>query len=224
MTGPILTPVAGTVFEDTIDGYFPMHLSLRQMLDRQGFAAALVILRHAPIMHLPGLREDAPVPLRLPDGKAGMIHRMMMLATRDEMGASLQSVGRWRWLRAEAPLGLDTRLAEPAFLRGVGFKSGIEHTSASVPGAEASQIVLTRLAQPTSPSMVAGLIREQTGWSDCRAWTVPTQAGFVAETADFSWGTQIADRTAPFAPCTLLLTDAGANATEDIARALAIDS
>ncbi|MBO6776367.1 MAG: hypothetical protein JJ897_12890 [Marinibacterium sp.] len=224
MTGPILTPVAGTVFEDTIDGYFPLHLSLRQMLNRQDFAAALVILRHAPIMHLPGLPEDAPVPLRLPDGKAGLIHRLMVLATRDEKGASLQSVGRWRWLTTEAPLGPSTRLAEPAFLRGIGFKSAIDDTSVSVCGAEASRIVLTRLAQHTSPSVVADLIREQTGWSDCRAWTLPTQAGFVAETADVCWGNQIVDRDAPLVPGCLLLTDKGTAPHKDIARALAKDA
>ena len=223
MTGLILTPVDGTVFEDTIDGYFPLYLSLHQMLDRKGFAAALVILRHAPIMHLPGLPENAPVPLGLPVGQAGLIRRLMVLATRDGTKARLKCVGRWGWFGAESPLRPDTRLGEPAFLRGVGFMSAVDDTSGSVLGAEANRIVLTRLAQPTSPSLVLDLIRKQTGWSDCRAWTVPTQAGFVAETADVCWGTQIADRTAPFAPGRLLLTDKGNTPHKDIARALAAD-
>lgn len=220
MTGPTLTLVDGTVFEDTIDGYFPLHLSLRQMLDRTGFAAALVILRHAPIMHLPGLPEDAPVPLRLPGGQAGLIRRLMVLVSQDGTRTPLQGVGRWGWFGPEVPLGPDTRLGEPAFLRGIGFKTAIDGASGAARGMGESRIALAHLPQPTR---LAGLVRDGFGWSDCRVWTVPTQAGFVAETPDISWGTRCADQDGQIGPGRVLLTVAGATPAQDIAQKLAED-
>jgi hypothetical protein len=125
MTGPIL-PVEGRVFEDTIDGYFPLTESLRQMLVRQGFAAACIVMSHAPMMHLPGLAADAPVPLRLDQARAGVIRHLFAFLRLVPGGVVLGGEGRWRWLEAgpRDRLPYDIRLAEPAFLRGIGIAPG----------------------------------------------------------------------------------------------------
>lgn len=121
--------VEAEAFDDTIDGYFPLQVSLAQMLARNGFAAALVTLRYAPIMHIPGLPLDAPVPLTIRAGVAGVIHELSLCATPSR----LSGFGDWRWLtpapsddKAPAPPCFDphTRLAEPAYLTGLGFRAG----------------------------------------------------------------------------------------------------
>lgn len=121
--------VEAEAFGDTIDGYFPLRVSLAQMLARKGFAAALVTLRYAPIMHIPGLPLDAPVPLTIRAGVAGVIHELSLCAAPSR----LSGFGDWRWLTpfpddmGEAePTRLDpnTRLAEPAYLTGLGFRAG----------------------------------------------------------------------------------------------------
>jgi hypothetical protein len=119
-----ITWVEGTPFKDTIDGYFPLRTSLAQMLERQGFDAAIVTIDFAPIIHVPGLPAEAPVPLKIRSGQAGLIHRLSVCATAQ----GLSGFGYWRWLtQANGPpvdLGPDIRLAEPAFLSGIGFGRG----------------------------------------------------------------------------------------------------
>ncbi|WP_050927535.1 hypothetical protein [Aestuariivita boseongensis] len=119
-----ITWVEGTPFQDTIDGYFPLRTSLAQMLERQGFHAAVVTIDFAPIIHVSGLPADAPVPLNIRSGQAGLIHRLSVCVTAQ----GLSGFGYWRWLtQANGPpvdLGPDIRLAEPAFLSGIGFGKG----------------------------------------------------------------------------------------------------
>ena len=110
-----------TPFEEVIDGYFPLQVSLTQMLERLGVAQAYVEITHAPIMQIPGLAYDAPVPLNIRAGRAGMIDRLRLRVAQSEAGVALSGKGRWRWLdgRATSPtLDPMTRLAEPAFLHG----------------------------------------------------------------------------------------------------------
>lgn len=116
-------PVSGAVFEDTIDGYFPLSESLGQMLARQGFDEAWVEIAHAPMMHIPGLAADEPVPLRLAQGQAGMIRRLSVRVRQEAGRIKLSGSGVWRWLESgpEDLLPEDIRLAEPAFLRGIGM-------------------------------------------------------------------------------------------------------
>ena len=104
-------------FDDIIDGYFPLAVSLAQMLERRGIASAYVELTHAPIMQIPGLPHDAPVPLNIQAGRAGVIDRLYL---RVDAGA-VSGGGIWRWLDGSLhgdKLDPMTRLAEPAFLRG----------------------------------------------------------------------------------------------------------
>jgi hypothetical protein len=114
----------GEAFDDIIDGYFPLQVSLTQMLARKGFYAAHVTLSHAPIMDIPDLPPNAPVPLNIRSGRAGLIIYMSLDVTLDGLSGS----GRWRWLGESNPPGPEfdplTRLAEPAFLIGTGYRAG----------------------------------------------------------------------------------------------------
>lgn len=121
-------PVAATRFEDIIDGYFPLQESLRQMLCRHGFASACVTLTHAPIMDIPDLAPDAPVPLRLLSGTAGSASRLDIIVTLEGLEAHLSGAGHWRWYAGDGPQSEQfsplTRLAEPAIVQGVGLVAG----------------------------------------------------------------------------------------------------
>ena len=125
-------PVAATRFEDIIDGYFPLQESLRQMLNRNGFASACVTLTHAPIMDIPDLAPDAPVPLRLTKGIAGIADRLDIIVTLDGPDPHLSGAGKWRWYAKDrAPTKLLsplTRLAEPAIVQGIGLIAGDTQT------------------------------------------------------------------------------------------------
>lgn len=105
-------------FEDIIDGYFPLRISLMQMLERLGTPLAYVEITHAPIMQIPGLPHDAPVPLNIRAGRAGVIDRLHL---RAEGNGALSGAGSWRWLdgsHAGDVLDPMTRLAEPVYLWG----------------------------------------------------------------------------------------------------------
>ena len=116
--------VDGHPFAQAIDGYFPLHTSLRHMLDRNGFAAAVVTLGYAPIMRIPNLAPEAPVPLNIRAGHAGLIGQLSLCVTHTR----ICGIGDWRWFSSDG--GADdlldplTRLAEPAFVEGVGLAKG----------------------------------------------------------------------------------------------------
>ena len=126
-TKPTITPLAGQFFEDTIDGYFPLQESLKQMMERQGFSAAIVCLSYAPAMEIPDLAPSDPVPLYVTDGFGCMINRMTLVVRYSEGRAEIEGIGDWKWF--DGPL-VDAphfsplhRLAEPAFIKGVGFRA-----------------------------------------------------------------------------------------------------
>ncbi|MEP3635727.1 MAG: hypothetical protein ABJN14_00515 [Paracoccaceae bacterium] len=121
-----VTPVRARVFEDTLDGYIPLELSIQYMLDRHGFQAAWIVLMHAPVMDIPGLAATAPVPLTLDTSCSGLIDSMDMIATRQNDGIQMSGVGAWRWNAAEraheTEFAQTHRLGEPVFIRGIGFE------------------------------------------------------------------------------------------------------
>ena len=126
-TKPAITPLVGHVFEDTIDGYFPLQESIRQMMERQGLATAIVCLNYAPAMEIPDLAPSDPVPLYVTDGFGCMINHMTLVVRYIGGKVEIEGVGDWKWL--DGPL-VDTRdfsplhrLAEPAFIKGVGFRA-----------------------------------------------------------------------------------------------------
>ena len=124
---PTITPLAGHVFEDTIDGYFPLQESLRQMMERQDFGLAIVSLRFAPAMEIPNLAPYDPVPLDVSDGFGCMINRMTLVVRHVGDEVEIEGLGDWKWFDGplvDAPSFSSLhRLAEPAFIKGVGFKA-----------------------------------------------------------------------------------------------------
>lgn len=131
-------------FHDILDGYFTLKESVRQLMARHTLSWAWVVLRHAPVMEIEGLAPDAPVPLHLRDGHAGVIDAMLLTVTRtgsDDF--TLVGTGEWRWLdaREDSALPADIRLAEPAYLTGFGLSTrpnakriGADEVLAEVPG------------------------------------------------------------------------------------------
>ena len=108
-------------FEDIIDGYFPLAVSIHAMMLRRSLQIAELTLSHVPIMYIPDLAAEAPVPLNISSGRAGMIEIMQLQVQRLDGSCILRGTGNWRWLDG-TPSGdcFDpmTRLAEPAFLQG----------------------------------------------------------------------------------------------------------
>lgn len=130
-------------FHDILDGYFTLRESMRQLMARHRLGWAWLVLRHAPVMEIAGLAPDAPVPLHLRDGHAGLIDTLLLTAvapgpaggatppgpTAGGPGAIpdgtplLSGTGSWRWLdaRRDTALPADIRLAEPAYVTGFGL-------------------------------------------------------------------------------------------------------
>jgi hypothetical protein len=105
-------------FNEVIDGYFPLQISLSHLLVRLNTTLAYVEIRYAPIMDIPGLELSDPVPLNVKVGRVGMIEK---LHVRYESSGNFSSNGNWHWLDAqEANNSFDkvVRLAEPAYVEG----------------------------------------------------------------------------------------------------------
>lgn len=168
-----LTPVAAELFDDIIDGYFPLSESLRQMMVRRGLRAAMISLSQAPIMDIPGLAPTSPVPLRILEGTAGLIHAMQVLVVRQEAHMTCSGIGNWRWFsRAthhETIFDPLTRLAEPAFIRGIGFFEGSDETAdfGSIRFEPGSGIAIAKLSAVTSADET-----DLTPWISAQAWRI----------------------------------------------------
>ena len=109
-------PVA---FEDILDGYFPLCLSIADVMRRNVLRAAELKLSFAPIIVIDGLPIDAPVPLNIRSGRAGMIDDATLSVALSESGAQISGSARWRWLDGGAvskTLDPMIRLAEPALV------------------------------------------------------------------------------------------------------------
>jgi len=123
-----IVPIKATLFEDFIDGYFPLNLSLGQMLVRHGFQSAWIFIRVAPMMEIPGLTRTDPVPLHLDPAHGGQIKWLTATIRLSGQIAILSGLAKWRWndpvKNNERQLSTSLRLAEPAFLRGIGFPAG----------------------------------------------------------------------------------------------------
>ena len=105
-------------FNEVIDGYFPLQISLSHLLVRLNTTLAYLEIRYAPIMDIPGLALSDPVPLNVKVGRVGMIEK---LHVRYESSGNFSSNGNWYWLDAqEANNSFDkvVRLAEPAYVEG----------------------------------------------------------------------------------------------------------
>lgn len=106
-------------FEDILDGYFPLRVSVTDLMQRRNLCHAAMDLCFAPIIKVSGLAFDAPVPLNIRSGRAGMIYKAELNVTLTSQGAALSGVAHWTWLdRMPASQCLDPmiRLAEPALI------------------------------------------------------------------------------------------------------------
>ena len=123
-----MVPIKATLFEDFIDGYFPLNVSLGHMLARHGFSSAWILMRVAPIMEIPGLTVAEPVPLHLNPAHGGQVDWLAATVRISGHLVGLSGLAKWHWndpAKANDQKILATlRLAEPAFLRGVGFIAG----------------------------------------------------------------------------------------------------
>ena len=199
MAGP--QPVAGRVFEEIVDGYVPLAASLRALMEREAFGAMWVSLVQAPMMDLPDVGPEDPVPVRLDDRRAGVIGRLVAVAVRGPRGASVGGFAAWTWLgqgpaAAERRLPDGVRLAEPAFVRGIGLVAGV------VPGRGFGGL----RAAPGSPvSLVPGAALGDAAAPGARAWGLPGATPGLRPWADLPRGTALG---AP--PAAVDAPDAGA--------------
>jgi len=154
--------VAGYLFEDTIDGYFSLHESLRQMMHRNNLTNATVSLSHAPMIDIPGLSANAAVPLNVTSCRAGLIDNMNLLLTHS--GECVAGVGCWEWFdpaqnQPDNSIRFDPtiRLAEPAFVQGAGwFSTNIKNPDQPAAKAIDCSIALLRCAAPY-PEIISDL-------------------------------------------------------------------
>lgn len=165
-----ITSVAAQYFEDTIDGYFPLGVSCADLLRRRGLVSAWLSLAYAPIMYVPGLPPEAPVPLNTSAGRVGLVDQMLARATLSESGAELGGSAKWRWLgagRTPPAFSPMTRLAEPAFLRGIALlPDGSSHGHQN----STKEIETARVEIPSNEAaQVEGLLNHL-GWSAARLW------------------------------------------------------
>ena len=125
--------IRAEVFEETIDGYFPLRESLRQMLVRNRIDTALVRILHAPAMEIPGLKPQDPVPLFITDGYDCMIHQMTLIIRLVGNSMVVSGAGQWTWTGEhrvnDEHFSAEHRLAEPAFVRGLQLKQVIALTA-----------------------------------------------------------------------------------------------
>lgn len=172
-TGILCIPVSGRIFEDTVDGYFPLQESIHQLLLRQQFQSAWVSIVEAPFIYLQDLPDTSPVPMKLhADTPTGIIHYMALVATLRDNGIQLSGVARWTWLTGDSTrlntFPKNCRLAEPAFVRGIGLHPGnfSTHSFGQISLADASSdIALVDLANQSARQSLAKL-----GWETGLFW------------------------------------------------------
>ena len=188
-TKPTIIPLAGHVFEDTIDGYFPLQESLKQMMERQGFVAAIVSLVLAPAMEIPELAPADPVPLYVTVGFGCMINRMSIVVRCVDGKIETEGLGNWKWF--DGPSVADRhfsslhRLAEPAFVQGVGFKVGALNSSvlgSIEKGSLPSDFALLRLDENEKVSR--GDVLQSLGWTEAQLFSGSLTSQMIASDED----------------------------------------
>lgn len=118
-----LKPLGSSEFTDTLDGYFPLYLSVQQMMTRRRIGLALFTLKQAPFLEVPQLSDAEPVPFSLRSHRSGFIDNLTCLAMWLDGNFRLSGAGVWRHEQERQPGGpLDgrIRLGEPAFIKCLG--------------------------------------------------------------------------------------------------------
>ncbi len=174
-----LWPLAGAVFEDILDGYFPLVESARLMLARQVLSAMWTRLAYAPVMTIEGLAPTAPVPMSVRKDYAGMIEHMTLFVFQSEDGVHLSGTGHWFWVDGrmeDATLPETTRLGEPAFVRGIGVCADQEKDAATLALVHAERT----LPHGGDLDQIAGGF----GWHSFKSWALETRDIGVSRGAD----------------------------------------
>ena len=143
-----VVPIEGELFEDFIDGYFPLNVSLGHMLDRHGFASAWILMRVAPMMDIPDLAETEPVPLHLDPAHGGQIDWLSATIRLSGQTASLSGQARWNW---NDPLKTNKDKI-PSTLAGVNAIKPVPNTSLS---AYNTLVPISPYTTPKAPSVSA---------------------------------------------------------------------
>jgi hypothetical protein len=169
-----LRPMGGSIFEDILDGYFPIRESARQLLERQGASAMWIRFVHAPVMTVSGLSATEPVPMSVRKAYSGMIDHMTLFVARSGDRVEVSGVGDWYWAdgREETDtLPASTRMGEPVFVRGIGIRD-------LAPG-NLPSIALTNLNGSLSSDVQLKRASDQLGWSEFRAWEIQAGIGHI---------------------------------------------
>lgn len=174
----VVAAIGGCAFEDILDGYFPVHESVRQLMVRQCFTAMWITVRHAPVMKISALPSTAPVPLFLPETHSGMIDRVVLSVEKSADDIAMTGWGAWFWADGREDVGVFpplARLGEPAFVQGIGIfnANAVERTHRTSVG-------LARIDHAPFDLSVGDLAR-QLDWCDARAWRLSDagEAGVV---------------------------------------------
>jgi len=118
--------VAGNFFSDIIDGYFSLHDSLLQMMIRQDFHGAWISIAHIPFIN-PSVSSAYPLlPVKLASQyNYGYINRMELAVAVEGERLKIKGVSNWTYLHKnenKREYFLPSfRLAEPAFIHGIGI-------------------------------------------------------------------------------------------------------
>lgn len=170
-----LRPMGGSIFEDILDGYFPIRESARQLLERQGASAIWIRFVHAPVMTISGLSASEPVPMSVRKAYSGMIDHMTLFVARAGDQVEVSGVGDWYWAdgREETDTLPDsTRMGEPVFVRGIRICDLAPESPPS--------IALAKLHGSPSSDDELKRISEQLGWSAFRAWEIEAGIGNIS--------------------------------------------
>ncbi|MCY4304296.1 MAG: hypothetical protein OXC62_05885 [Aestuariivita sp.] len=173
-----IIPIEAKPFEDFVDGYFPLAVTLAHLLERRRFESALMVIRVAPIMDIPNLESMAPVPLHINPRYSGQIDWLVAAVHRPQprLSAVISGWAQWHWndiLRGKVSrLPYSLRLAEPAYVRGVGFYPGNLHTCSlgyvRPVNTSSSVAVSTPNANPSDSSVNI----EQFDTAECLCWNL----------------------------------------------------
>lgn len=187
-----LHPEQYQFFEDIIDGYFPLNISIGHLMDRLGASDVVLEMTHAPIMQIPGLSHQDPVPLNIREGRAGLIERMWVYAARQQGRLLLSGVCRWHWLDGStdnSSFDPFTRLAEPAFLEGYAYPQKPLGADGETKGTLAHRVSL----DPSQPSMHKAVLNELS-W-DTGAFVGPLRKdGVISAPHKSVYGSKMAER------------------------------
>lgn len=191
-----LCATMAVAFEETLDGYFPLRESLRQMLQRNDCAAALVFVLHAPAMEIPGLPPEDPVPLYITQGFGCLVRQMALMVRLDADDTVVSGVADWTWWGGHRPddrcFSDMHRLAEPAFLRG--FKlPGVNGLSPSHDGAPLGDTDVEIQANLVEGQILRGRVRAQ-GRRICLDTAQPATEAAPAATARITCGPDLLQR------------------------------